>query len=185
MEFSGPYGAENGGLVVIDGKRIELGVKSEEIKNDLRNMAEKQNAEIELFSEMNLNKITQLTGLPDHLITLAKDRHFSEPFRFGSPINKKFLREIESLGYSIYWGGNFYQVYKGTSKGKAVKTIKKELKGFSIGIGDSPNDYSMLDECDYPILLKSNGNKKYKTFDGFGPMVWKKAIKEALEDKNV
>jgi mannosyl-3-phosphoglycerate phosphatase family protein len=185
MEFSGPYGAENGGFVVTDGKRIELGVKSEEIKNDLRNIAEKQNVEIELFSEMNSNKITELTGLPDHLIPLAKDRLFSEPFRFASTTNKKFLREMESLGYSIYWGGNLYQIYKNTSKGKAARTIKKEIKGFSIGIGDSPNDYSMLNECDYPILLKSNGNKKYKTFDGFGPMVWKKAVKEALEDKNV
>jgi len=185
MEFSGPYAAENGGLVVIDGKRKELGTKSEGIKNDLRNIAKEQNAKIEIFSEMSTEKINELTGLPDHLIPLAKNRSFSEPFRFLTTENNNFLEELKSTGYTIYWGGNFYQLYKGTSKGKAVKIIKKEKKGYSIGIGDSPNDYSMLDECDYPILLRNKKNTKYKSFDDFGPLAWKKAIKQALEGRNV
>jgi hypothetical protein len=43
----------------------------------------------------------------------------------------------------------------------------------------------MLDECDYPILLRSKKNKRYKSFEGFGPLTWKKAVEQALEEKNV
>ncbi len=185
MDFSGPYAAENGGFTVIGENRMELGTRSEIIKNDLLNIAKAHNAKIEMFSEMDAKKINEITGLPYHLIPLAKERQFSEPFRFVSTVNQKFLRELQSLGYTIHWGGNFYQLYKGTSKGKAVKRIKEEIKGYSIGIGDSPNDYSMLDECDYPILLNNKKPSKYKSFDDFGPLTWKKAIEQVLEDRYV
>jgi mannosyl-3-phosphoglycerate phosphatase family protein len=185
MEFYGPYAAENGGLIVINGEREELATKSETIKRDLQNVAKKMNVEIELLSLMRDEKVKGLTGLPDHLIPLAKNRSFSEPFRFCEAANQDFLEEIKSLGYTIFWGGNFYQAYKGSSKGKAVKIIKSKKNGFSIGIGDSTNDYPMLDECDYPILLRSKKNKKYKSFEGFGPLIWKKAVEQALEGKNV
>lgn len=185
MDFTGPYAAENGGLVVVNGEREELATKSETIKSDLQNTAKKMNVEIELLSEMSLEKVKELTGLPDHLIPLAQRRSFSEPFRFTSPVNQDFLEEIKSLGYTIFWGGNFYQAYRGSSKGKAVKIIKKKKNGFSIGIGDSTNDYPMLDECDYPILLGSKKNEKYKSFEGFGPLVWKKAVEQVLEERYV
>jgi mannosyl-3-phosphoglycerate phosphatase family protein len=185
MEFFGPYAAENGGLVVIDEEKKELATRSEIIKRDLRNTAKEMNTEIELFSEMKNERIKELTGLPDHLIPPAKKRSFSEPFRFVSGPDENFLEKIKSLGYTIFWGGNFYQVYRGSSKGRAVQIIKKKKNGFSIGVGDSVNDYSMLDKCDYPILLGSKKNKKYRSFEGFGPIVWKKAVEEALEEKNV
>jgi mannosyl-3-phosphoglycerate phosphatase len=185
MNFSGPYAAENGGVVVINREREELGTKSKEIKQDLQNIAKKMDVEIELLSEMKAKKVKELTGLPDHLIPLAKNRSFSEPFRFTTAANQDFLEKLKSLGYTIFWGGNFYQVYRGSSKGMAVKIIKKKKDGFSIGVGDSTNDYPMLDECDYPILLRSKKNKKYKSFEGFGPETWKKAVEQALEGENV
>ncbi len=185
MDFSGPYAAENGGLVVINGEKKELATRSEIIKRDLRNISKEMNVEIELFSEMKAKKIKELTGLPGHLIPLAKNRSFSEPFRFTATINQNFLEKLNSLGYTIFLGGNFYQVYRGSSKGMAVKIIKRKKNGFSIGVGDSTNDYPMLDECDYPILLRSKKNKKYKSFEGFGPLTWKKAVEQALEERYV
>jgi mannosyl-3-phosphoglycerate phosphatase family protein len=185
MEFSGPYAAENGGLVVIDGEKKELATRSEIIKRDLLNISEEMNIEIELFSEMESKKVKEFTGLPAHLIPLAKNRSFSEPFRFSGATSQNFLEKLKSIGYTIFWGGNFYQAYRGSSKGMAVKIIKEKKNGFSIGIGDSTNDYPMLDECDYPILLRSKKNKKYKNFEGFGPLVWKKAVEQALEERYV
>ncbi len=188
MNFTGPYAAENGGLVVIDGKKNELGTKSTGIKNDLLHIAKEHNIRIEIFSEMIEEKIHELTGLPEHLIPLAKNRNFSEPFRFLNAENQEFIEELKSLGYTLHWGGKFYQLYRGTSKGKAVKVIKKKKKGYSVGIGDSPNDYSMLDECDYPILLNSKNNiknSKYKSFEDFGPLVWKQVVEKVLEEKYV
>lgn len=185
MDFTGPYASENGGSVVIDGNRKELATKAEAIKKDLRNISQDLNVEIEIFSEMKAKKIKELTHLPDHLIPLAKDRSFSEPFRFTDSKSQAFLDKLKSLGYTIYWGGNFYQLYRGSSKGKAVKLIKEKKNGYSVGIGDSPNDYSMLEECDYPIILGNKENKRYRTLKGFGPLIWKKAVKGILEEKNV
>ena len=185
MDFSGPYAAENGGLIVLNGEKKEMATRSEIIKRDLHNVSKEMNVEIELFSEMKAEKIKEITGLPDHLIPLAKNRSFSEPFRFSKDVNQAFLEKLKSLGYTIFWGGNFYQVYRGSSKGTAVKIIKKKKDGFSIGVGDSINDYPMLDECDYPILLGSKNNKKYKSFEGFGPLTWKKAVEQVLEERYV
>jgi len=184
MDFSGPYASENGGLVVINEEKKELATRSEIIKHDLRHTADEMNIEIELFSEIKNERIKELTGLPDHLIPLAKNRSFSEPFRFVSFPDENFLKKLKSFGYTVYWGGNFYQIYRGSSKGMAVKIIKEKKNGFSIGIGNSVNDYPMLDECDYPILLGNKGNKKYRNFEEFGPSVWKKAVEKALEEKN-
>ena len=186
LGIQAPFAAENGGSVEIDEERIELGTKSEVIKADLNRLSRNLSVEIEMFSEMEESEIKNITKLPEHLIPLAKNREFSEPFQFLLHKNDKFLKELQSLGYTIYWGGNFYQVYRGSSKGRAVCIIKEKKNGYSIGIGNSPNDYSMLDECDYPILLNSKIKiDKYKRFKGTGPLIWKKVVKKVLEEKNV
>lgn len=186
LGIQAPFAAENGGLVEIDGERIELGTKSEVIIADLNRLLRNFSVEIEMFTEMEESEIKDITKLPEHLIPLAKHREFSEPFRFLSNKNDKFLEELQSLGYTIYWGGNFYQVYRGSSKGRAVRIIKDRKNGYSVGIGDSPNDYSMLDECDYPIMLNCKIKiDKYESFRGFGPLIWKKVVKKLLEEKNV
>ncbi len=70
------------------------------------------------------------------------------------------MSEKADLGWT--YGGKFYSVIGKTDKGRAVKKLvelfKKELgKVESIGVGDSPNDFPMLEVVDKPFLI---GNKK-------------------------
>lgn len=178
------YGAENGCLVVVGGNRYELGTKSKVIKDVLRDSFKKFEVDIELLSEMSDKEIKKITNLPEHLIPLARERFFSEPFRIVSGDSRGFLEGLNSRGYSIRWGGKFYQISRGCSKGRAVRLIREYTSEYAIGIGDSENDYPMLDECDYPIILNSNNDSRYKNYKQYGPKVWEEAVKKAIEEIN-
>lgn len=184
MGIKGPYGAENGCLVKVDNTKFKPGIESTTIKNDLKKIAEKTETEVELFTEMDNKKIQKITGLPDELIPLAKDRKYSQPFRILKGNENRLKKELENAGYNVIWGGRFIQLYGNCSKGKAVKMIKKYSDDFTIGIGDSKNDYPMLDECDYPFILNSKENEKYRNFEGYGPEVWKKIVNKLLREIN-
>lgn len=185
LDIEAPYGAENGCLVVVDGNRYEFGIKVDTIRKDLYELTEKTGVSIELFRNMNDKNLHKVTNLPYHLIPLAKDREFSEPFRVLSGDPARLEEELSSLGYQIRWGGKFYQLTRGCSKGRAVNLIRKHINNYAIGIGDSENDYPMLDECDYPVILNSNNNGPYRTFKGCGPEIWKSVIKKILEEISV
>lgn len=178
------YAAENGCLIVVGGKRYESGTTSDVIKKDLLKLAQISGVEIELLSEMENEEIKRLTNLPEHIIPLAKERDFSQPFRVVGGNQDKFSEELRSLGYSVMLGGRFYQISKGCSKGKAVRIIREHISGYAIGIGESENDFPMLDECDYPVILRNERSSKYRRFKGYGPRAWEKAVKKVIEEIN-
>ncbi len=184
LGISAPYGAENGSLVKVGEERIELGTKTNEINEDLKRLSKKMKVKIELLIEMDDKRVHEITGLPGYLIPLARDRKFSSPFQVSKGSQDEFIRELRLLDYTVFWGGKFYQIFRGSSKGKAVRLIRKHKKGYAIGIGDSQNDYPMLDECDYPVILNSNRVSKYRRFKNSGPVIWKKVIKKILGEKN-
>jgi mannosyl-3-phosphoglycerate phosphatase family protein len=184
LGIEAPFAAENGCLVSISEMTYEFGTKANKLKNILKKISKKIDIQIELFSEMEDRKIEVLTGLPEHLIKLSKFRKFSQPFIITKGNKKRLIDELNSLGYTVEWGGRFYQISKGCSKGSAVKKIRKHFGGFSIGIGDSENDYSMLDECDYSVILNNKDCSKYRCFKGHGPKVWKKVVEKLLNEIN-
>lgn len=178
------FGAENGCLVSVRKKRYEFGTGSSIIKGDLLKISKKISVDIELLSEMEGERIKNYTKLPEHLIPLARMRRFSEPFIVSRGKIKEFTKELCSLGYAVWLGGGFYQISKGCSKGRAVRIIRQHIGGYAIGIGDSENDYDMLDECDYPVILNNDGSSKYRSFKGHGPEVWKWTVEKLLEEIN-
>lgn len=91
-------------------------------------------------------------------VGLLKQREFSLPF-FAENLHElnKFIQICEDNGYKILKGGRFYHlVGKSQDKGVAVRYIKGILNGNlkSIGLGDSGNDYDMLINVDYPVVIK-------------------------------
>lgn len=184
LGIDAPYAAENGCLVSIYERTYESGTKADELKNILKKSSKKIGVQIEFFSEMEDRKIEVLTGLPEHLIKLSKFRKFSEPFIIIEGNKKRLIEELKSLGYTVEWGGRFYQISKGCSKGSAVRTIREYFGGYAIGIGDSENDYSMLDECDYSVILNNKDCSKYRCFKGHGPKVWEIVVEKLLNEIN-
>lgn len=114
---------------------------------------------------MSVEEVSKVTGLSEDLAKLAKQREYSETLVLSEDEKEK-LRLVEKEGLRWTYGGKFYSVIGKTDKGRAVKKLlelfKKEFgKVESIWVGDSPNDFPMLEVVDKPFLI---GNKKIRNF---------------------
>ncbi len=144
------------------------------------------------FHEMDTAEIQSLTGLDKQRALLAQERGFSEPFIL---LSDKTLPEAavtfaEKNEFKILRGNRFYHLLGNTDKGKAVKALKNIFRQNNtavfktIGIGDSPNDWAMLQAVDVPVAVKRadgayagglNINNLRRT-NGIGPSGWQEAV---------
>jgi len=113
------------------------------------------------FGDMTVEEIARLTGLPGEAAKQAAEREFTEPFLLE---DERALPEIEVLaareGLQITRGGRFFHLIGADQdKGKAVRLTTEVLgrkfgeKPLTIGFGDSPNDFPMLEAVDRPVLI--------------------------------
>jgi mannosyl-3-phosphoglycerate phosphatase len=152
---------------------------------DIINLIKKK-FEILSFSDMSAEEIAQDAGLEINQAILAKNREFDLPFKILNLNQKKeILNEIKihDLNYTI--GGRYYHLLGNNNKGAAVKILsyifrEKYIDIKTIAIGDSENDFQMLDSVDEGFLVKKkNGlyaSKKYKKAGDVGPEGWSKVI---------
>lgn len=114
------------------------------------------------FSDMSDVEVSNLTGLDQSRVILAKQRDFTEPFVLK---DESKLEELQQLaqGYAlkITKGGRFYHLM-GELQDKGIAVIEtielfEELykdKISSLALGDSENDIAMLEHVDIPILIQ-------------------------------
>ncbi|WP_459892849.1 HAD-IIB family hydrolase [Desulfothermus okinawensis] len=147
------------------------------------------------FGDLSVEEVSQLTGLDLENSTLAKQRDFDETI----VIDKRYLPELKEqldiFGLQCVFGGRFFHILdRGVSKGKCVDLLKDlyeknyKRKILTIGIGDSENDLSMLEEVDIPILVEKKGGgfalinlPKLVRVKGEGPVGWREAVLNILE----
>jgi mannosyl-3-phosphoglycerate phosphatase family protein len=148
------------------------------------------------FSEMSARAIAAQTGLSLREAGLAARREFDEPIVLKNPGHRgRFCKKANDLGLECVEGGRFIHLFIGGDKGKAVQIILgvyTRLWGgvFSIGLGDSPNDFSMLDVVDKPVLMRQRdgtytgdlAHSKYLMADGFGPEAWNRTVLSLIAD---
>lgn len=111
--------------------------------------------------DMSPEEIVSITGLIPGQARLAKEREFTEPFLMADPENLDALREeARAAGLKITRGGRFFHLIGiEQDKGEAVKRtldIFRDNLGtelLSVGVGDRPNDFSMLTVVDIPVLM--------------------------------
>ena len=178
MELSSPFVSENGGAIFLeegdvnsfegaikDGRylKVELGTPYEILINALRKIKRELGWNIKGFSDMDVEEIAYLTGLDLSTAYLASLREYDEPFIILDDVKDitPLVRLAQAMGLKVFKGGRFYHIQGKNDKGKAVNWIiswyKKKLGNIiSIGLGDSPNDFPMLNEVDYPVLMKSD-----------------------------
>ncbi|MDP7180242.1 MAG: mannosyl-3-phosphoglycerate phosphatase [Candidatus Woesearchaeota archaeon] len=199
-----PFISENGGGVFIpkgyfefefdfdssdeDYFIIKLGLSHDELISKIKGLKEK--VSFEGFSDMSVEEISNSTGLPLNQAELAKKREFSEPIKINSDEVEMFKEEVEKLGLKQTHGGRFYHIMGGSDKGKAVKILielfrKKFGEMESVGIGDSRNDFRMLDNVDKAYMVKkedgSFSSKDYIMVDGVSSVGWNKVVIEELQ----
>ena len=106
-------------------------------------------------------------GLNDKFLPHALNREYSMPLIFeGSKDNIiEFTTLLKKIGMKLHEGGRVLNICDNCSKGKAMKILIKmlndnfNLKTHTIVVGDSPNDISMLNDCDQPCVIPLPGNR--------------------------
>jgi len=113
------------------------------------------------FSTMAEHEIVRLTGLSAEAARLAARRDFDEPFLAGNidPAMAECLcRAASARGLTVALGGRFWHLIGHGGKGQAVALVREAYRRrfhevFSVGLGDSPNDFSFLELMDLPVLV--------------------------------
>ena len=163
-----PFVVENGAgiyLPSISGKDevVSFGKKRSEIITILHEIKEKLSLSYIGFDDMSLDDLMLCTGLNKEQAEMAKQRDFTEPLQWHDNDNKwqLFCQELKKAGLSYAKGGRFISVSINVDKGQSINWLrnyyKKEfnLDPIIIALGDSENDKQMLENADYPVLVKS------------------------------
>mgnify|MGYP003555731394 FL=1 len=101
---------------------------------------------------------------------------------------QRFLKAITDEGFK-WTRGAFYHILGDNDKGRAARLLKgyyeKEYGRVSvIAIGDGLNDLPLLEEADFPVLVRKKdgsyesavGLTSLMRAEGIGPEGWKEAI---------
>jgi mannosyl-3-phosphoglycerate phosphatase len=179
LNLSSPFISENGGGIFFprecpesvppgtvfaqDLWKWSVGTPYELLVKRLREIREKLGWHIQGFSDMTPEEISLLTGLDPENSRLATVREYDEPFIIQEQDDKDIdvlHNAAKQRGLQISQGGRFYHIHGKADKGEAVKKViswyeESYPQVYSIALGDSPNDFSMLKQVDHPILIRS------------------------------
>lgn len=143
------------------------------------------------FSDMSVEQIASDTSLSLGQAEKARQREFSLPFKIQDRREEvDILKEINQHGLKYAIGGRYYHLMGDNDKGKAVKILSDYYRQkfgsiYTIGIGDSKNDFTMLEAVDSPYLVmredKTYASNTYSLADGIGPDGWRKAVEIELK----
>jgi mannosyl-3-phosphoglycerate phosphatase len=169
-----------------------LGSSYADLVNTLKEIRNELGWGIRGFSDMTLEEISNHTGLDIETSHLAALREYDEPFIILEPGKKEVTaleKAAERKGYQITGGGRFYHIHSKKDKGEAVKRLilwykRSQPRLISIALGDSPTDFSMLKQVDYPVLIRSSVHfpglqdriPGLKVTDEMGPVGWNSAV---------
>lgn len=113
------------------------------------------------FGDMRVEEVMALTGLSRNNAENSMRRNFTEPFILEGSADMKLLQdEAEKEELEIVKGGRFYHLITlGQDKAKAMGRLthlyeayfEKKLK--TVALGDSENDFTMLQAADVGVLI--------------------------------
>lgn len=148
------------------------------------------------FADMDVSEVMKLTGLSVDDAYKAMQRDFSEPFVLYDESELLLLQEeLRNQGFDVVKGGRFYHmISQGVDKASAVESLIKvyqdyhELKCHSIALGDSGNDFTMLESVDTGVLIpRCDGsfaplhNSKVHRAKYPGPKGWSSFVMEFFD----
>lgn len=184
---------------IIHGKKvIILGKKYKEVVKAIESSKEETNSEFKCYNNLTIDEIAELTGLTTEAAQKAKARDFSETL-FNAKIDtedyNQFEKAIKSHGFQCISGSRYVTVSGiESNKGTAVSMlIEAYAAGYvevkSIGIGDSRNDFEMLESVQFPYLVKRQDNswadvdtENISKISAVGPDGWNIMVEEILAE---
>jgi mannosyl-3-phosphoglycerate phosphatase len=114
------------------------------------------------FSDLTVKEIAHECGMTLVEAQRAKNREYSEPFRFSNSAPAEirwFLQRILQSGLQFSVGGRYYHLHGNSDKGMSVRFLNEMFfRAYgpitTVGIGDSANDEPMLSNVELPIIVK-------------------------------
>jgi mannosyl-3-phosphoglycerate phosphatase len=183
MKLADPFIVENGGAIVIPKNYfephhlrrhqahvrsqvntvcVELGRPYAELVQALAEIRAEARVPLVGFHEMDLDQIIEYTGLDRQQARLAAQREYDEPFLISGSASAVTVRKVRQVatrrGFRVAKGGRFYHLTGKSNKGRAVRVLiqlyrKAHQIEVFIGLGDSENDLSLLQNVTIPILM--------------------------------
>ncbi len=215
LSISAPFISENGGGIFVAANTFEdlppggfydkglwkwsLGLPYSHLVQALRQIRKELDLNIIGFSDMNLKEISDITGLDPEASYWATLREHDEPFVIvdENPPDRKVLFDAAARrGLTVISGGRFYHLQGNNNKGQATRMViswyrKHHSNVVSIALGDSPNDLSMLEQVDFPVLVRSQRDSgkltrhipRMRHTHEMGPKGWNSVVLDILSNK--
>ena len=206
-----PFVVENGAAI----HNLDLVHRKFKFKNNSLVFSRSVNEILELFEKRipielkkrcsflkDMSSIEQMKilGLNKKYLPFALNREYSMPLVFdgSKELVNKFTVLLKKIGMKLHEGGRIYNICDDCSKGKAMTTLIEKLKNelnfsiYTIVIGDSPNDISMLNVSDQPCIIplpnKKNlchlKDKKIIRATQTAPQGWEEVVRASLKKIN-
>lgn len=156
------------------------------------------------FSTLADSDVATLTGLSLAQAKRARQRQASEPVLWhdDSDALQRFIHQLDCHGLALTQGGRFYHVMgKGVSKGCSALWLRHQYQQIThtpfvtLGLGDGPNDISLLRTTDYAVVIKSQNQQHITLGDAFtgkayfthqtGPTGWSEGLCHFISRNNV
>ena len=152
------------------------------------------------LKDMSSTEQMKILGLNKKYLPFALNRDCSIPLVFdgSKELVNEFTSLLKKIGLKLHEGGRIYNICDDCSKGKAMTTLIKKLKNelnlnsYTIVIGDSPNDISMLNVSDQPCIIPlPNKNNLCHLIDQniiraskSAPQGWEEVVRASLKKIN-
>jgi mannosyl-3-phosphoglycerate phosphatase len=214
LALEDPYIFENGGAVCVtpgyfpfpledaysDGNLsiIELGSRIGELRAGLAEAARRLHIKVRSFGELDIKAIAELTGLTRQQAQAAALREYDEPFLIDEPSRERMLTTaLRMKGFTVTRGERFFHLSRGSDKGKAARLLTDLYKRegadcLAVGLGNSPNDLTLLLAVDRPILIRNPDRSWDSTITqsipgirktmSMGPEGWVESIEKLLAE---
>ena len=165
LNLSDPYIVENGAVIYgeslkgVNGKII-LGEKYEVLEEILNCISKEISYKLTPLNNLTDDDATELTGLKGDSLTLMRDRYYSMPF-LNPPLflEEKIYNCCKRYNVEVFKGNRMSHLLSiNSDKGKAINALKKYTNNPNIkiiGLGDSPNDFPLLINSDFKIVIPS------------------------------
>lgn len=176
---------------------LALGKDVLKLRALLAHAARRCGVKLRSFGQMNIDEIAELTGLLPDQAFRAWQRQYDEPFLVASGDAEMLSARLREEGLTVTRGDRFYHLTGGHSKRDAVLRwleLHRRWYGetYSIGLGNSANDWPMLAAVDRPMLVRNPDGRwdttvmaqvpRVEKTSGVGPEGWREAVERILQE---
>lgn len=198
-----PFIAENGAVIQLDEEwsdhpsfpRMRCGADHEAILAVVNQLRHRHGYKLFSFDDVDDKTIAEWTGLSPKLAAMARLLEASQTLIWRDTDERlaAFEKELNEVGLVLQEGGRFWHVMDARGgKGQAISWLAEQYRQrdgrlrTTLGLGDGPNDASLLDNVDYAVVVKGlsrhgvvlqndDPQRVYRTQQA-GPLGWREGL---------